>query len=97
MATLFSLGAPIGPWMRAIQVAQNAQRSRFHDVPVVNEWSPANSDWLFPPEDNAIALKKARFERWVRLFSDAHRPPAPPPSPVSHSVVVVEWETAEDA
>jgi hypothetical protein len=46
MTTLFTLGAPIGLWMQAIQIAQ---QTRFHDVPVVKEWSPANSDWLFPP------------------------------------------------
>jgi hypothetical protein len=90
MTTLFSLGAPIGPWMRAIHVAQNAQKTRFHDVPVVKEWSPANSDWLFPLEDDAIALKRARFERWASLCSDARDPP------VSHNLVV-EWATAEDA
>jgi hypothetical protein len=72
MTTLFSLGAPIGAWMHAIQVAQN---TRFHDVPVVKEWSPNNSDWLFPPEDDANALKKARFERWASLCSDARKSP----------------------
>lgn len=86
MTTLFSLGAPIGPWMQAIQVAQNTQKLRFR------EWSPPNSDW-FSPEDNAVALKRQRFDRWVRLFSEQRQPPAPPPSPVSR--VVVEWATAE--
>ena len=98
MTTLFALGAPIGAWMQAIQAAQKTQKTRFHDVPVVREWSPPNSGWLFQqPEDDAIALKRARFNRWASLFSDARGPPPPPPSPVSHSAVVVEWVTVEYA
>jgi hypothetical protein len=72
MTTLFTLGAPIAAWMQAIQVAQ---KTRFHDIQVVNEWSPENSDWLFPPEDDRIALKRARFERWASLSSDARQSP----------------------
>ena len=55
MTTLFSLGAPIGLWMQAIQVAQ---QTRFKDVPVVKTWSPPNSDWMVksPPPPSPVSI-----------------------------------------